>query len=90
MSVNNVSNALREVKEYAARTNEINVDTLHMKLMHLIEMGKRIDHGDKELYSMVLQRFLYNKDRPRISHLVTSLLCSPTEAKLYEKEKQIL
>jgi hypothetical protein len=28
MSVDNVANALREVKEYAARANEINVDTL--------------------------------------------------------------
>jgi hypothetical protein len=26
MSVDNVANALREVKAYAARTNEINVD----------------------------------------------------------------
>ena len=90
MSVDNVANVLHEVKEYAARANEINVDTFQMKLMHLDEMGRRFDHGDKELYSMVLQRFLCNKDQPRIGHLVTSLLCSPAEAKVYEKEKKIL
>lgn len=90
MSVDNVANALREVKEYAARANEINVDTLQMKLMHLDEMGRRFDHGDKELYSLVLQRFLCNKDKPRIGHLVTSLLCSPSEANLYEKEQIFL
>jgi hypothetical protein len=43
---------LRKVKEYAARANEINVDALQMKLMHLDEMGRRFDHGDKELYSI--------------------------------------
>jgi hypothetical protein len=90
MSVDNVANVLHEVKEYAARANEINVDIFQMKLMHLDEMGRRFDHGDKELYSMVLQRFLCNKDQPRIGHLVTSLLCSPAEAKVYEKEKKFL
>ena len=85
-----MANALREVKEYAARANEINVDTVQMKLMHLDEMGRRFDHGDKELYSLVLQRFLCNKDQPRIGHLVTSLLCSPAEAKVYEKEQKFL
>ena len=90
MSVDNVANALREVKEYAARANEINVDTLQMKLMHLDEMGRRFDHGDKELYSMVLQRVLCNKDQPRIGHLVTSLLCSPAETKVYEQEQTFL
>jgi hypothetical protein len=61
MSVDNVTNVLHEVKEYAA--NEINVDTFQMKLMHLDEMERCFDHGDKELYSMVLQRFLCNKDQ---------------------------
>jgi hypothetical protein len=48
MSVDNVANVLHEVKEYAARANEINVDPFQMKLMHLDEMGRRFDHGDKE------------------------------------------
>ena len=39
-----MTNVLHEVKEYAARANEINVDTLQMKLMHLDEMGRRFDH----------------------------------------------
>ena len=92
MSVDNVANVLCEVKEYAARANDINVDTLQMKLMHLDEMERCFDHDDKELYSMVLQRFLCNKDQPRIGHLVTSLLpvCSPAEAKVYEKEQKFL
>ena len=89
-SVDNVANVLHEVKEYVARANEINVDTFQMKLMHLDEMGRRFDHGNKELYSMVLQRFLCNKDQPRIGHLVTSLLCSPAEAKVYAKEQTFL
>jgi hypothetical protein len=39
---------------------------------------------------MVLQRVLCNKDQPRIGHLVMSLLCSPAEAKVYEKVILIL
>ena len=50
LSVDTVANALRDVKEYAARASEINIDTLQMKLMHLDEMGRRYDHVDKELY----------------------------------------
>jgi hypothetical protein len=54
MSVDNVANALREVKAYALGQMKL----MSMKLMHLDEMGRPFDHGDKELYSMVLQRVL--------------------------------
>ena len=37
---------LRDVKEYAARSNDVNVDTLQMKLMHLDETGRRTQHED--------------------------------------------
>ena len=90
LSVDSVSHALRDVKEYSSRANEINTDTLQMKLMHLDEMGRKFDHPDKELFSLVLQRFLCNKTQPRIGHLVTSLLCSPAEAKVYDKEQKFL
>lgn len=90
MSVDNVADALREVKVYAAWANEVNVDTLQMELMLLDEMDRRFDHGDKKLYSLVLKHFLCNKDQPRIGHLVTSLLSSPAEVKVYEKEQQFL
>jgi len=90
LSVDSVVHALRDVKEYAARSNEINTDTLQMKLMHLDEMGSKFDYANKELYSLVLQRFLCNKYQPRIGHLVTSLLCSPPEARVYEKEQRFL
>jgi hypothetical protein len=46
LSVDSVARALRDVKEYAVRTNEINTDTLHMKLMHLDEMGRKCDYAD--------------------------------------------
>ncbi|CAC5384717.1 RBBP6 [Mytilus coruscus] len=39
-----VEQALREVKEYAARSREINVDTLQLKLVHLDEI-----HGNENL-----------------------------------------
>ena len=90
LSVDSDAHALRDVKEYAARANEINTDTLQMKLMYLDEMGSKFDYADKELYSLVLQRFLCNKSQPRIGHLVTSLLCSPGEARVYEKEQKFL
>ena len=90
LSTDTVAQALREVKEYASRAEDINVDSLQMKLMHLDEMGRRYNHTDKELYSLVLQRFLCNKSQPRIGHLITSLLCSAAEAKIYEKEQKFL
>jgi hypothetical protein len=43
MSVDNVANALREVKEYAARANEINVDTLNLN--SLCSVHKSFDEG---------------------------------------------
>ncbi|CAC5424926.1 unnamed protein product [Mytilus coruscus] len=52
LSVDTVAQALREVKEYAARAGEINVDSLQMKLLHFDEMGRRYDHNDKELFSL--------------------------------------
>ncbi|VDI71079.1 Hypothetical predicted protein [Mytilus galloprovincialis] len=90
INVDVIEQALREVKEYAARSREINVDTLQLKLMHLDEVARRVGHQDRELYSMVLQRFLCHKNHERVGFLVTSLLSSPAETKLFEKEQKFL
>jgi hypothetical protein len=37
INVDVVAQALRDVKEYAARSSEVNVDTMQLKLMHLDE-----------------------------------------------------
>lgn len=88
--MDSVASALRDVKEYAARSKDINIDTLQMKLMHLDETGRRTQHEDKELFSIVLQRFLCHKSHPGIGFLVSSLLSSPAEARLLEKEHKFL
>ena len=89
-NVDVVAQALREVKEYAARSCEINVDTLQLKLMHLDEVARRVNDTNRELYSMVLQRFLCHKNHDKIGFLVTSLLSTPAETKIYEKEQKFL
>lgn len=90
LSTDSVSHALREVKEYAARSSEVNVDTLQLKLMHLDEVARRTSHDERELYALTLQRFLCHKQHPKIGFLVTSLLSSPAETKLFEKEQKFL
>lgn len=85
-----VEQALREVKEYSARSSDINVDTLQIKLMHLDEVARRSTHKDRELYSMVLQRFLCNKQHTKIGFLISSLLSSAAESKLIDKEQKFL
>ncbi|CAC5415732.1 unnamed protein product [Mytilus coruscus] len=92
VDVVHVEQDLREVKEYAARSREINADTLQLKRMHLDEVARRVCHQDRELYSMVLHRFLCHKHHERVEFLVTSFLSSPAENKLqvFEKEQKFL
>lgn len=90
LNKDSVEQALREVKEYAARASEINVDTLQLKLMHLDEVARRASHDNRELYALTLQRFLCHKQNPKIGFLITSLLSSPAETKLFEKEQKFL
>ena len=85
-----VAFALRDVKEYAARSNDVNVDTLQMKLMHLDETGRRTQHEDKGLFSKVLERFQFHKKRDDVGDLVANLLSSPSDARLYDKEHKFL
>ena len=73
-----------------ARSKDLNTDTLQMKLMHLDEIGRRTQHADRELFSIVLQRFLCHKSHAGIGFLVSSLLVSFTEARLLEKEHKFL
>ena len=85
-----VAQALRDVKEYAARSSEVNVDTMQLKLMHLDEVARRVNHSHKELFSLVLQHFLCHKNHENIGFLVTSLLSSTAETKLFEKEQNFM
>lgn len=90
LNKDSVEQALREVKEYAARSSELNVDSLQIKLMHLDEVARRASHESRELYALTLQRFLCHKNNPNIGFLITSLLSSPAESKLFEKEQKFL
>lgn len=85
-----VSAALRDVKEYAARTMDLNVDSLQMKLMHLEECARLANHDERQLYSTVMQRFLCHKSHKSVGFLITSLLSSPAEARILEKEQKFL
>ena len=58
--------------------------------MHLDEVARRSNHQDRDLCSSVLQRFLCNKQHPKIGFLVTSLLSTAAEAKLFDKEQKFL
>ncbi|CAC5359808.1 unnamed protein product [Mytilus coruscus] len=53
LNVDVVAQDLREVKEYAARSSEINVDTMQLKLVHLDEVARKVNDSNRELYSMV-------------------------------------
>ena len=90
LNVDSVAQALREVREYAAMAVDLNIDTLQIKLIHLDEVGRRTRHDDRELFSVVLQTFLCHKSRKNIGFLVTSLLSTPAESKIYEKEQNLL
>ena len=85
LNTGSVEQALRDVKEYAARSGDLNVDTLQLKLMRLEEVARRMDHKDNELFSTVLQHFLCTKKHKKIGSLITSMLATPVEAKAYEK-----
>lgn len=90
MNTDMVSDALRGVKEYAAKSCEVNPDTLQLKLMHLDEVARRSNHPDRELFASVLQRFLCHKKHEKIGYLITSLLSTAAEARLFEKEQKFL
>lgn len=89
-TVDSVSQALREVKEYCTRTTDFNVDTLQLKLMHLDEVARRNQHNDRELFYSALERFLCHKNHPKIGFLISSILSSPAESKILEKEQKVL
>lgn len=90
LNKDSVEQALREVKEYAGRSSELNIDTLQLKLMHLDEVARRASHENRELYAITLQRFLCHKQNPNIGFLITSLLSSAAESKIFEKEQKFL
>ena len=65
----NIDHTLRAAKEYAARSQDLNIDTLQMKLIRLDELARRHDHHDKERISFTLQRFLYHKHEDKVGFL---------------------
>ena len=68
------------------RVSEINVDMVQLKLMHLEEVASWANHDNRELYALTLQCFLCHKQNPKVGFLITSLLSSAEETKLFEKE----
>ena len=82
--------ALRDVKEYAARSHDLNVDSLQLKLIHLEDLGRCTMHEDRELYSKVLERFQVRKDHPKVGSLILTLLSSSTDALVFNKEHKFL
>ena len=46
LNMGSVEQALRGVKEYAARSGDLSVDTLQLKLMRLEDVARRMDHKD--------------------------------------------
>ena len=89
-NTDSVEQALPDVKEYAARSTDSNEDTLQLKLMRLNAVARRTNHKDRELFLTTLQHFLCNKKHKRIASLITSLLSSPEEGKLYEKVQKFV
>ena len=43
MNVETNGQALRDVKEYASQSSDLNIDSLQLKLMHLDEVARRYD-----------------------------------------------
>ena len=72
--------ALKDVKEYAARTHARTHDlnSLQLKLMHLEDLGRHTLHEDSKLYSKVLERFQVRKDHPEVGSIILTLLSSST------------
>ena len=82
--------ALRDVKEYADRSHDLNVNLLQLKLMHPEDLGRCTLHEDRELYSKVLERFQACKDHPEVGSLILTLLSSSTDTLVLNKEHKFL
>lgn len=86
-----VQESEREVKDEAMKPpSQLQVDTLHQRLMRLDEAARRATHPGVERYNIVLQRFLFHRNSPNVGQLVLNLLSTREEAALLEKERKFL
>ncbi|KAK6167158.1 hypothetical protein SNE40_021253 [Patella caerulea] len=81
---------VREVEEYSSRTSDINLDTLHQKLILLDEKARKSCDQSAEEYGFILQRFLANKHNPNVGSLIVFMLSSKKEYQLMEKEQKFI
>lgn len=86
-----VQEAEREAKEEAMKPPaQLQPDVLHQRLVRLDEAARRAAHPGVEKYNIVLQRFAFNRDSPKVGQLVLNLLSTREEAALLEKERKFL
>lgn len=88
-----VSEAERAVKEEAMKRPELmSLDILHQKLVRLEDAARRANHSQIKKFGMVLQRFsFYKVENPaQVGQLILSLLSTPEETAILEKERKFL
>ena len=80
----------RETKEEASKW-EVNVDTIHEKLLLLDNVARKTDHAMKEKINMAVARFLYHKAYPSFAaNLVVKLLSTKAEGSVLVEEHKLL
>ena len=89
--INDFEKAKREVKEEAGKT-EVNVDTLHEKLLHFESVARKNNHESKEKLSLILRRFhIHKRQHPSfVGSLVLKLISSKEEESVLDKEQKML
>ena len=88
LSKDTVDFVLRDVKEYAASSHDLNVYSLQLKLMHLEDLGPATLHEDRKLYLKVLERFQVRKNHPEVGSIILTLLSSSTDALDTRKDRK--
>ena len=59
-----------------------------MKLIHLDEVGRHTHH--RELYSKVLERVIFHKPLKKVGLLVSTLLSTSLDERLYDQEHKFI
>ena len=67
----------------------MNTDTLYKNIINMDTLAREIDHPDKDKVALVTARFLANKSQERVGVLVATLLSSPHESALLERERNV-
>ena len=80
----------REAKEEASKW-EVNVDTIHEKLLLLDNVERMTNHSMKEKIDMAVTRFLYQKANPSFAaNLVVKLLSTKAEEAVLVEETKLI